>query len=116
MVETYSDTGGVPGDSGENRSAGGLPEPPPPPGELMGHMGLGGKREGRPAWAGRPHPPLVRIGLGGGAAPPLSFPLSPFLPPPSRSRIPAFLVLLGGEREGRKGEEEEKERGARPPP
>ena len=28
---------------GLNRSAGGLPEPPPP-GELMGHMGLGGKR------------------------------------------------------------------------
>ena len=51
ILDDYIRTGSVPGDFGENRSAGGLPEPP---GELMGHMGLGGKREGRPGRAARP--------------------------------------------------------------
>ena len=29
---------------------------PPPPGEVMGHMGLSGEREGRPGQAARPLP------------------------------------------------------------
>ena len=52
-----------------------------PPGEVMGHMGLSGEREGQPGWAAR-LPPLVRIGLGeGGVAPP--FPSPSPLPSPS---------------------------------
>ena len=41
-----------------------------PPEELMGHMGLGGKREGRPGWAARPLGPNWTRGKG--AAPPLA--------------------------------------------
>ena len=44
-----------------------------PPGELMGHMGLGGKREGRPGWAARPLSLWSELDKEGGA--PLPFPL-----------------------------------------
>ena len=46
-----------------------------PRGELMGHMGLSGEREGLLGQAATP-PPLVRIGLGKGGGAPLSFSLS----------------------------------------
>ena len=60
-----------------------------PPGELMGHMGLGGKREGRPGRAARPSP-FGPNWTRRGAAPPSFHPLSlSFLPPSS------FLVGLG---------------------
>ena len=52
----------------------------PPPGEVMGHMGLSGEREGQPGWAACLLP-LVRIGLGEGGGAPLPFSLSPFLSP-----------------------------------
>ena len=58
-----------------------------PPGEVMGHMGLSGEREGQPGWAARLLP-LVRIGLGeGGRRPPFLLPPH-FFPPPSRSPTP----------------------------
>ena len=48
----------------------------------MGHMGLGGKREGRPGKAARPLSLWSELDKGGGgAAPPSFLPLlSPFLP------------------------------------
>ena len=55
-----------------------------PSGELMGHMGLSREREGRPGRAARPSPPSPNWTREGGGAP-LSFSLSSFLSPPSRS-------------------------------
>ena len=53
-----------------------------PPGELMGLMGLSGKREGRPAWAAPPSPSGPNWTRGRGRRP-LSFPSpSSFLLPP----------------------------------
>ena len=74
----YSDFGKVPSDSGIFRSTGELREFA---GEkywaLLGHTE---KREGLPRAGRAPPQGLVRIGLGGGAAPPPSFPsLFPFL-------------------------------------
>ena len=74
----YSDFGKVPSDSGIYRSTGELRE-------FAGEkywalLGLAGKREGLPRAGRAPPHGLVRIGLGGGAAPPPSFPsLFPFL-------------------------------------
>ena len=67
--------------SGFYRSTGRLPEPPPPPGEVMGHMGLSGEREGQPGWAARLLPPGPNWTRRGGAAPP--FPSPSPLPSPS---------------------------------
>ena len=61
-----------------------------PPGEVMGHMGLSGEREGQPGWAARLLP-LVRIGLGEGGRRPLSLSL-----PPSFPLLVGVLLLLGG--------------------
>jgi len=62
----------------------GVPEgyrnPPPSPGEVMGHMGLNGER-GQAREGRAPPSPLVRIGLGEGGGAPLSFSFSPFLSP-----------------------------------
>ena len=61
---------------------------PPPPGEVMGHMGLSGEREGGSKGGPRASSPLVRIGLGeGGRRPPFLLPPH-FCPPPSRSPTP----------------------------
>ena len=58
-----------------------------PPGEVMGHMGLSGEREGQPGWATRLLPPGPNWTRRGGRRPP--FPLPPhFFPPPSRSPTP----------------------------
>ena len=54
------------------------------PGEVMGHMGLSGEREGQPGWAAR----LLPLGPNWtrmGAAPPFSFP----------SPTPSFPLLVG---------------------
>ena len=58
---------------------------------------------------GFPLPPYIKEQGGGRLA--LGHAKEGRNPPPSRSRIPPFLVLLGGEGERGKGEEEEKERG-----
>ena len=42
------------------RSTERLPEPPLP-GEVMGHMGLSGEREGQPGWAARLLPPWSEL-------------------------------------------------------
>ena len=62
-----------------------------PPGEVMGHMGLSGEREGHPKVGRAPPPPLVRIGLGEGGGAPLSFSL-----PTSFPLLVGVLLLLGG--------------------
>ena len=51
-----------------------------PRGELMGHMGLSGEKEGRPGQAARPSPSGLNWTREGGGAP-LSFSLSSFLSP-----------------------------------
>ena len=48
-----------------------------PSGELMGHMGLSGEREGWPGWAARPSPSGPNWTRRGGAAPPFPSPSSP---------------------------------------
>ena len=68
-----------------------------PPGRDNGPHGPWWKERGAAKVGRAPPLPLVRIGLGVGAAPPLfPSPLSPFLPPPSRSRKGGVLLLLGG--------------------
>ena len=48
----------------------------------MGHMGLSGKREGRPGWAARPLPLWSELDKGRAGGAPLSYSLSlSFLPP-----------------------------------
>ena len=78
--------------SGFYRSTEGLPEPP---GGLMGIVGLCGEEERRPG-LGRTPLPLVRIGQGEGAAPPLPSlsPLSPF-PNPIPTRKGGILLPVG---------------------
>ena len=61
-----------------------------PPGEVMGHMGLSGEREGQPGWAALLLPPGPNWTRRGGGAPlslslPTSFPL-----------LVGVLLLLGG--------------------
>ena len=51
-----------------------------PPGEVMGHMGLSGEREGQPGWAAR-LPPGSNWTRRGGAVPPFPSP-SPLPSPP----------------------------------
>ena len=96
------DIGSVPGEIGilpEYREVTGTPR------ELYGpKWALVEKRRGSPRWAARPSPPLVRIGQGEGAGPPLSFPPSanPIPtrigggdPTPRGSRTPHGAPLLG---------------------
>ena len=62
-----------------------------PLGEVMGHMGLSGEREGQPKVGRAPPPPLVRIVLGEGGGAPLSLSL-----PTSFPLLVGVLLLLGG--------------------
>ena len=56
------------------------------PRESIGPMGLRGKERGAASMGRAPLPPLVRIGLGGGGAPPFPSPSPPSFP---------LLVVLG---------------------
>ena len=90
------------------QSTGGIPEPPR---RLMGLMGPSGRRGEAAKGQPRPPPPQVRIGQGGGAAPPLSFPpLSPSLSSPTLTWKGGVLLPVGvGFLMGRA-------KGGRPPP
>src|SRR3954466_262909 len=75
----------VPSDFGENRSAGGLPEPPRE--KYWATWALVERERGTARAGPRAPSPLVRIVLGErGAAPPFPSPSPPSFPPPSRSR------------------------------
>ena len=72
---------------------GGLPEPP---GRVNGPHGPWWEERGAARKGRAPPLPLVRIGLGGGAAPPSFLPLlSPFLPSPTPTREGGILLPVG---------------------
>ena len=81
------DTGSVPDDFGENRSAGGVTGTP---GEVLGLSGPEGRERTAAQEVARHLPRGVRIGLGEGGVAPLSLSLSLSFLPPS-----LFLVGLG---------------------
>ena len=85
-----SDTGMVPGGFGHIPEYRGLPDPhpPPPPGKLLGLMGLSGKERGRPGGGTRPPLPQSKLGKGRGRRPPFSFLLS-------TSSFPFLLLGIG---------------------
>src|SRR3954462_5321505 len=73
----------VPSDFGENRSVGGLPEPPRE--KYWATWALVERERGGQGWAARPLPSGPNW-TRRGAAPPFPSPSPPSFPPPSRSR------------------------------
>src|SRR4051812_27359848 len=74
----------VPSDFGENRNAGGLPEPPRE--KYWVTWALVERERGGQGWAAHPLPSGPNWTRKGGAASPFPSPSPPSFPPPSRSR------------------------------